>query len=147
MFERFTDQARRVIVLAREEAVALDHGWIGTEHILLGLARDGEGVAGRALTAMGISLDAIRQAVEAIIGRGPSPLPESGHIPFTPRAKKVLELSLREAILLGADRIGTEHILVALIREGDGVAALILRDAGVGLDRARQQVTELSAPG
>jgi ATP-dependent Clp protease ATP-binding subunit ClpC len=145
MFERFTDRARRVIVLAQEEAVALDHGWIGTEHILLGLARDGEGVAGRALTAMGISLDEMRQAVEAIIGRGASPPPESGHIPFTPRAKKVLELSLREAMQLGADHIGTEHILLALIREGDGVAAQVLRDGGVGLDRARRQVTELRA--
>jgi ATP-dependent Clp protease ATP-binding subunit ClpC len=143
MFERFTERARRVIVLAQHEAGALDHHYVGTEHILLGLIHEGDGVAAKALTSLGISLPEMRQAVEAIIGRGTSPRPASGHIPFTPRAKKVLELSLREALDLGDDHIGTEHILLALIREGDGVAAQVLAGAGVGLDRARQQVTEL----
>jgi ATP-dependent Clp protease ATP-binding subunit ClpC len=145
MFERFTDRARRAIVLAQQEARALDHHYVGTEHILLGLVHEGEGVAARAFTALGISLPEMRQAVGAIIGRGTSSPPESGRIPFTPRAKKVLELSLREALELGADHIGTEHILLALVREGDGVAAQVLRDAGVDLDRAGQQVTELLA--
>jgi ATP-dependent Clp protease ATP-binding subunit ClpC len=141
MFERFTDRARRVVVLAQQEARMLDHNYIGTEHILLGLIREGDGMAARALMAMGIGLDAMRQAVEDIIGRGAqSP---SGHIPFTPRAKKVLELSLREALQLGCDYIGTEHILLGLIREGDGVAAQVLVGAGVDLNRARQQVIEL----
>jgi len=145
MFERFTDRARRAIVLAQQEARALDHHYVGTEHILLGLIHEGEGVAARALAALGISLHEMWQAVEAIIGRGTSSPPESGPIPFTPRAKKVLELSLREALELGAGHIGTEHILIALVREGDGVAAQVLRDAGVDLDRAGQQVTELLA--
>jgi ATP-dependent Clp protease ATP-binding subunit ClpC len=143
MFERFTDRARQVVVRAQEEARMLDHHYIGTEHILLGLIRVGDGIAAKSLTAMGISLDAMRQAVEGIIGRGAQPVPESGHIPFTPRAKKVLELSLREALQLGSDYIGTEHILLALIREGDGVASQVLRDAGVDLNRARQQVIGL----
>jgi ATP-dependent Clp protease ATP-binding subunit ClpC len=143
MFERFTDRARRVIVLARQEARALDHDWIGTEHILLGLLHESGGVAARALTAMGIGLDAMREAVEDIIPRGPEPLPESGHIPFTPRAKKVLELSLREAQQLRSDHIGTEHILLALVREGDGVAAQVLVSSGVDLNRARAQVITL----
>ena len=143
MFERFTERARRVVVLAQQEARILDHNYIGTEHILLGLIREGDGVAARALTALGISLDAMRQAVENIIGRGTQSLPESGHIPFTPRAKKVLELSLREAVQLGNDYIGTEHILLGLIREGDGVAAQVLVGSGVDLNRARQQVIEL----
>ena len=143
MFERFTDRARRVVVVAQQEARALDHHHVGTEHILLGLIHEGEGVAARALTSLGISLPEMRQAVEAIIGRGTSPRPASGHIPFTPPAKKVLELSLREALEHGDDYIGTEHILLALIREGDGVAAQVLAGAGVDLDRARQKVTEL----
>ena len=138
MFERFTDRARRVVVLAQEEARMLDHNWIGTEHILLGLIHEGQGVAAEALTALGISLAAMRQAVEDIIGRGQKA--PSGHIPFTPRSKKVLELALREALQLGSDYIGTEHILLALIREGDGVAAQVLVGAGVDLNRARQQV-------
>jgi ATP-dependent Clp protease ATP-binding subunit ClpC len=142
MFERFTDRARQVVVLAQHEARALDHHYVGTEHILLGLIHESQGVAAKALTSLGIALPELRQAVEAIIGRGTSP-PESGHIPFTPRAKKVLELSLREALQFGAGYIGTEHILLGLIREGDGVAAQVLADAGVGLDRTRQQVTEL----
>jgi len=141
MFERFTDRARRMVVLAQEEARMLDHNWIGTEHILLGLVHEGEGVAAEALTALGISLAAMRQAVEDIIGRGAEP--PAGHIPFTPRSKKVLELSLREALSLGSDHIGTEHVLLALLREGDGVGAQILVGAGVDLNRARQQIINL----
>jgi ATP-dependent Clp protease ATP-binding subunit ClpC len=142
MFERFTDRARKVIVLSQEEARGLGHNWIGTEHILLGLLREGDGVAAKALQAMGIGMDLARQRVEEIIGRGPQPAP-SGHIPFTPRAKKVLELSLREAHQLGHNYIGTEHILLGLIREGDGVAAQVLMAQGVDLNRARLQVIEL----
>ena len=141
MFERFTDRARRVIVLAQEEARMLGHNYIGTEHILLALLREGDGVAAKALIALGISLDATRQAVEDIIGRGTQE--PSGHIPFTPRSKKVLELSLREALSLGSDYIGTEHILLALLREGDGVAAQVLVGAGVDVNQARQQIINL----
>jgi ATP-dependent Clp protease ATP-binding subunit ClpC len=140
MFERFTDRARRVIVLAQEEAGALDHNYIGTEHILLGLIREGDGVAAKALEALGVGLAAMRQQVEEIVGRGQGP--RSGHIPFTPRAKKVLELSLREAVRLGHNYIGTEHILLGLIREGDGVAVRILTGCGVRLDQAREQVIQ-----
>ena len=141
MFERFTDRARRVIVLAQEEARKLNHNYIGTEHILLALLYEGEGVAAKALESLGISLDAVRQRVEEIIGRGQE-VP-SGHIPFTPRAKKVLELSLRESVQLGHDYIGTEHTLLGLIREGDGVAAQVLVKLGADLDRVRQQVIQL----
>jgi ATP-dependent Clp protease ATP-binding subunit ClpA len=141
MFERFTDRARRVVVLAQEEARLLNHGRIGTEHILLGLIHEGEGVAATALKAMNISLGAVRQEVEQVIGRGQE-LP-SGHIPFTPRAKKVLELSLRESMQLGHNYIGTEHILLGLIREGQGVAAQVLVKLGADLNRVRQQVIEL----
>jgi ATP-dependent Clp protease ATP-binding subunit ClpC len=141
MFQRFTDRARRVVVLAQHEARTLDHDYIGTEHILLGLIDEGQGVATTALTSMGISLEEMRQAARDSIGRGAQP-PESGHIPFTPQAKKVLELSLRESMQLGHEYIGTEHILLALIREGGGAAQLLAR-AGVDLDRARQQVVEL----
>ena len=143
MFERFTDRARRVVVLAQEEARLLNHDHIGTEHILLGLIHEGEGVAYLALTELGISLDAVRAQVEAEIGQG-SEAP-GGHIPFTPRAKKVLELSLREALQLGHNYIGTEHILLGLIREGEGVAARVLVGLGAGLDRVRQQVVQLLA--
>jgi ATP-dependent Clp protease ATP-binding subunit ClpC len=141
MFERFTDRARRVIVLAQEEARLLNHNYIGTEHILLGLIHEGDGVAARALDSLGISLDAVRREIEEIIGRGQQA--PSGHIPFTPRAKKVLELSLREALQLGHDYIGTEHILLGLIREGDGVAAQVLVKLGADLNRVRLQVTQL----
>jgi len=141
MFERFTDRARRVVVLAQDEARKLDHNYIGTEHILLGLLRDGEGVAVAALDGLGIRLDETRAKVTEIIGRG-SEQP-SGHIPFTPRAKKVLELSLREALELGNDYIGTEHILLGLIREGQGVAAQVLVDLGASLDHTREKVLEL----
>jgi ATP-dependent Clp protease ATP-binding subunit ClpC len=141
MFERFTDRSRRVVVLAQEEARMLDHNYIGTEHILLGLIREGEGYAARALESLGISLDAVRQQVEEIIGRGQEA--PSGPVPFTPRAKKVLELSLRESLQLGHNYIGTEHILLGLLREGDGVAAQVLVRLGADLDRVRQQVIQL----
>jgi ATP-dependent Clp protease ATP-binding subunit ClpC len=141
MFERFTDRARRVVVLAQEEARMLNHNYIGTEHILLGLIHEGEGVAAKALESLGISLEAVRQQVEEIIGQGQQA--PSGHIPFTPRAKKVLELSLREALQLGHNYIGTEHILLGLIREGEGVAAQVLVKLGADLNRVRQQVIEL----
>ncbi|MBK5222433.1 MAG: ATP-dependent Clp protease ATP-binding subunit [Acidimicrobiia bacterium] len=149
MFERFTDRARRVVVLAQEEARLLNHNYIGTEHILLGLIHEGEGVAAKALESLGISLEAVRSQVEEIIGQGGSS--PSGHIPFTPRAKKVLELSLREALQLGHNYIGTEHILLGLIREGEGVAAQVLVKLGADLSRVRQQVIQLlsgySGPG
>jgi len=141
MFERFTDRARRVVVLAQEEARILSHNYIGTEHILLGLIHEGEGVAAQALNSLGISLGAVRQQVEEIIGQGQQA--PSGHIPFTPRAKKVLELSLREALQLGHNYIGTEHILLGLIREGEGVAAQVLVRLGADLTRVRRQVIEL----
>jgi ATP-dependent Clp protease ATP-binding subunit ClpC len=141
MFERFTDRARRVVVLAQEEARLLNHSYIGTEHILLGLIHEGEGVAAKALETLGISLEAVRAQVEEIIGQGGSS--PSGHIPFTPRAKKVLELSLREALQLGHNYIGTEHILLGLIREGEGVAAQVLVKLGADLSRVRQQVIQL----
>jgi ATP-dependent Clp protease ATP-binding subunit ClpA len=141
MFERFTDRARRVVVLAQEEARLLNHNYIGTEHILLGLIREGDGVAAEALESLGISLDAVRQQVEEIIGQGQQA--PSGHIPFTPRAKKVLELSLREATQLGQDHIGAEHILLGLVREGDGVAGQVLVKLGADLNRVRQQVIQL----
>ncbi len=141
MFERFTDRARRVVVLAQEEARLLNHNYIGTEHILLGLIHEGDGVAAQALTSLGISFDAVRDEIEEIIGRGES-VP-SGHIPFTPRAKKVLEMSLREALQLGHNYIGTEHILLGLIHEGEGVAAQVLVRKGAELTRVRQQVIQL----
>jgi len=141
MFERFTDRARRVIVLAQEEARLLNHNYIGTEHILLGLIHEGEGVAAKALESMGISLDAVRQEVEEIIGQGTQP--HTGHIPFTPRAKKVLELSLREGLQMGHKYIGTEFLLLGLIREGEGVAAQVLVKLGADLPRVRQQVIQL----
>ena len=141
MFERFTDRARRVVVLAQEEARMLNHNYIGTEHILLGLIHEGEGVAAKALESLGISLEAVRQQVEEIIGQGQQA--PSGHIPFTPRAKKVLELCLREALQLGHNYIGTEHILLGLIREGEGVAAQVLVKLGADLNRVRQQVIQL----
>jgi ATP-dependent Clp protease ATP-binding subunit ClpC len=141
MFERFTDRARRTVVLAQEEARLLQHNYIGTEHLLLGLIHEGEGVAAKALESLGIGLDAVRQQVEEIIGRGQQA--QSGHIPFTPRAKKVLELALREAIQLGHNYIGTEHILLGLIREGDGVAAQVLVRLGADLNRTRQRVIEV----
>ncbi len=141
MFERFTDRARRVVVLAQEEARMLNHNYIGTEHILLGLIHEGEGVASKALEQLGISLENVREQVQEIIGQGQQA--PTGHIPFTPRAKKVLELSLREALQLGHNYIGTEHILLGLIREGEGVAAQVLVKLGAELARVRQTVIQL----
>src|SRR6516165_14074 len=138
MFERFTDGARRVVVLGQEEARELGHNYIGTEHLLLGLLREDDSVAARALAAMGIGLDAVRREVRQT--NGPGEGQEAGHIPFTPRAKKALELSLREALTLGHNYIGTEHILLGLVREGEGVAAQVLAKQGVDLNRARQEV-------
>src|SRR5271166_2909835 len=179
MFERFTDRARRVVILAQEEARMLNHNYIGTEHILLGLIYEGEGIAAKSLESLGISLAGVRSQVVEIIGRGkqvrldpiasevedssaeereavPDPIAievedssaeereaASGHIPFTPRAKKVLELALREALQLGHNYIGTEHILLGLIREGEGVAAQVLVKLGAELTRVRQQVIQL----
>jgi hypothetical protein len=144
MFERFTDRARRVVVLSQQEAAGLKHGYIGTEHLLLGLIREREGVAAKALESLGISLEAVRGEVEQIIGEGQTAA--SGQVPFTPRAKKVLELSLREALALGHNYIGTEHILLGLVREGEGVAAQVLVKLGGGdLALVRQAVTVLLA--
>jgi len=140
MFERFTDRARRVVVLAQEEARKFNHNYIGTEHILVGLIREDGGVAAKGLESLGISLDAVRQQIEEIVGIGEQA--PSGHVPFTPRAKKVLELSLREALQLGYDYIGTEHILLGLIREGDGVAAQVLVTLGADLNQVRQEVIQ-----
>ena len=141
MFERFTDRARRVVVLAQEEARMLNHNYIGTEHILLGLIHEGEGVAAKALESLGISLEAVRSQVEEIVGRGTDAGP--GHVRFTTRAKKVLELSLREALQLGHDYIGTEHILLGLARQDDGVAGQILSALGVDVDTIRRHVIRL----
>jgi len=145
MFERFTERARRVVVFAQEEARDLNHNYIGTEHLLLGLLRDADSVAGRALRELDISQDAVREQVTEIIGRGKrSP---SGHIPFTPRAKKVLELSLREALQLNHNYIGTEHVLLGLVGEGEGVAAQVLIKLGGSLGRVRDKVIQLAPPG
>ena len=141
MFEKFTDKARRVVVLAQEEAKLLNHNYIGTEHILLGLIHEGEGVAAKALEALGINLEQVREQVQEIIGQGQQA--PTGHIPFTPRAKKVLELSLREALQLGHSYIGTEHLLLGLIREGEGVAAQVLTKLGADTNKVRQQVIQL----
>jgi ATP-dependent Clp protease ATP-binding subunit ClpC len=143
MFERFTDRARRVVVYAQDEARALEHNYIGTEHILLGLVREGEGVAAKALESLDIGLETVRQRTEEIIGHGQHA--PSGHIPFTPRAKKALELSLRESVQIGHHYIGTEHILLGLIRQGDGVAARVLSELGADLDRVREKVDQLLA--
>ena len=141
MFERFSDRARRVVVLAQEEARMLNHNYIGTEHILLGLVREGEGVAAKVLTGVGIDLEDVRREVEEMIGQGRSE--STGQIPFSPRAKKVLEHSLREALQLGHNYIGTEHILLGLAREGEGVGAQVLRKRGATLDGVRAEVVSL----
>ena len=141
MFERFTDRARRVVVLAQEEARLLNHNYIGTEHLLLGLLRESEGVAARTLGALDISLEAVRTSVEDIIGVGGGA--PGSHIPFTPRAKKVLEMSLREALHLGHNYIGTEHLLLGLVREGEGVAAQVLVRLGAELSAVRRMVVTL----
>ena len=145
MFERFTDGARRVIVFAQDEARELNHSYIGTEHLLLGLTREDEGVAAQALRELEIRQDAVREQVTEIIGRGERP--PSGHIPFTPRAKKVLELSLRESLQLSHSYIGTEHILLGLVGEGEGVGAQVLVKLGGSLSRVRAKVIELAPPG
>jgi ATP-dependent Clp protease ATP-binding subunit ClpC len=150
MFERFTDRARRVVVLAQEEARLLNHNYIGTEHILLGLIHEGEGVAAKALESLGISLDAARAQVKETVGQGLRA--PTGHIPFTPRAKQVLEGSLREALQLGHDSIGTEHILLGIFREGEGVAAQVLAGFGADYAQVREQVqwlltNEVEQPG
>ena len=142
MFERFTDRARRVVVLAQEEARTLNHDYIGTEHLLLGLIHEGQGVAAKALESLGISDEAVTQRINEIVGRGKKPA-RSGHIPFTPRAKKSLELSLREALQLGHNYIGTEHILLGLIREGEGPGAQVLTGLNADLDTVRERVVEL----
>ena len=141
MFERFTDRARRVVVLAQDEARSLNHNYIGTEHLLLGLITEGEGVAAKALESLDINKDAVRAAVIDIIGEGEKPV--EGHIPFTPRAKRVLELSLREALQLGHNYIGTEHLLLGLLKEGEGVASQVLIKLGADLGKVRQTVIEL----
>ena len=143
VFERFTDRARRAVVLAQEESRRLDHNYIGTEHLLLGVLAEDESVGARVLTGLGVSLDAARAEVEEIIGRGDTPA--AGHVPFTPRAKKVLEMALREALTLGHNYIGTEHILLGLIREGEGVAAQVLVKLGAALGPAREGVVALLA--
>ncbi|HDN84451.1 MAG TPA: ATP-dependent Clp protease ATP-binding subunit, partial [Candidatus Aerophobetes bacterium] len=142
MFNRFTERARRVILLAREEAKRLDHDYLGTEHLLLGLIREGEGVAALALQNLGIDLEQVRQEVEKAVGKGGGSL-FLGQIPFTPRAKKVLELAVTEARNLGHNYIGTEHLLLGLIREGEGVAAQILTNLGADLEKVREEVVDL----
>src|ERR671933_216922 len=141
MFERFTERARKVVVLAQEEARHFNHNYIGTEHLLLGLLREDEGVAARALSSLNVTLDEVREQVESIVGYGEEGT--GGQAPFTPRSKKVLELALREALQLGHNYIGTEHILLGLIREGEGVAAQVLVKLGADLNRVRQQVIQL----
>ncbi len=141
MFERFTDRARRVVVRAQEAARNLDHDWIGTEHVLLGLIHEGSGVAAKVLESLAISPDAVRQRVEELVGRGEQA--PSGHIPFTPQAKDVLRLALSESADLGHHYIGTEHILLGLISQGEGVAAQVLTEFGVDLDGARERVIRL----
>jgi ATP-dependent Clp protease ATP-binding subunit ClpC len=141
MFERFTDRARRVVVLAQEESRLLSHNYIGTEHLLLGLLHERQGVAARALGSLGVTLEAAREQVKEIIGPGQQA--PTGHIPFTPRAKKILELSLREALTTGSEVIDTQHLLLGLVDEGDGVGAQILRRAGATAQVVREAVTRL----
>jgi ATP-dependent Clp protease ATP-binding subunit ClpC len=142
IFERFTDRARRVVVLAQEEARMLNHNYVGTEHILVALIREGGGVAAQALESLGITEETARQQVEEVVGPG-QPGPQRGHLPFTPRAKKILQLSMREAIALGHAYIGTEHILLGLLRAEDGVAIRVLNGLGVDPNRVRQHVIQL----
>jgi ATP-dependent Clp protease ATP-binding subunit ClpA len=146
MFERFTDRARSAVALAQEEARLLSHNYVGTEHVLLGLLHEGGGIAARALASLGISLEVVRAQVEDVIGRGQT-APAAGHIPFTPRAKKVLELALREAVRLGHNYIGTEHVLLGLVREGEGVASQVLARLGAGEAAVRGRVEALLADG
>lgn len=141
MFERFTDRARRVVVLAQEESQRLSHNYIGSEHLLLGLLAEREGVAARALESLNVTLTAAREQVEEIIGPGQQT--PRGHIPFTPRAKKILELALREALTMGSEVINTEHLLLGLIDEGDGVGAQILQRLGATAQAVREAVARL----
>lgn len=142
MFERFTDRARRATVLAQEEARMLNHNYIGTEHLLLGLIHEGEAIAAQVLTGLGLDLEAVRAKVLLIIGKGQHQQRPTGHIPFTPRAKKILELGLREALQLGHNYIGTEHILLGIIREGEGVGAQVLTSFGLTLNEVRKAVLD-----
>ena len=144
MFERFTDRSRQVVVLAQEEARAFKHNYIGTEHILLGLLRVEDGLAARVLAMIGVTFDAVRTQVAEIVGEGDEAA--RGQIPFTPRAKKVLELSLREALAVGHNYIGTEHILLGLVRENDGVAARIMLGLGADSQRVRDEVLAVLGP-
>src|SRR5262245_52478086 len=146
MFDRFTDRARQVIVLAQDEARQLKHNYIGTEHILLGLLREQDGVARRVLESLGVSVDAVRDQVVRIVGEGEGEAVPAGQIPFTPRAKKVLELALREGLSLGHNYIGTEHILLGIARENDGIAARVLRDLGADAETIRDAVVK-TVPG
>jgi ATP-dependent Clp protease ATP-binding subunit ClpC len=147
VFERFTERAKQVVVLAQDEARALKHNYIGTEHILLGLLREEEGLAARVLERLDVTVEEVRAQVARIIGPGDEPI-VSGQIPFTPRAKKVLELSLREALSLKHNYIGTEHILLGLVRENEGVAARILLDFGADAEKIRNEIMRvLSGPG
>jgi ATP-dependent Clp protease ATP-binding subunit ClpC len=147
VFERFTERAKQVVVLAQDEARALKHNYIGTEHILLGLLREEEGLAARVLESLDVTVEEVRAQVARIIGPGDEPI-VSGQIPFTPRAKKVLELSLREALSLKHNYIGTEHILLGLVRENEGVAARILLDFGADAEKIRNEIMRvLSGPG
>jgi ATP-dependent Clp protease ATP-binding subunit ClpC len=144
VFERFTERARHVVVFAQEEARAFKHDYIGTEHILLGLLREEEGVAARVLGSLEITAEGVRAQIEQIVGLGEEAA--AGQIPFTPRAKKVLELALREALSIGHNYIGTEHILLGLVRENDGVAARIMLDLGADAQRVREQVINVLGP-
>jgi ATP-dependent Clp protease ATP-binding subunit ClpC len=141
VFERFTERARQVVVLAQEEARALRHNYIGTEHLLLGLLREEEGLAARVLRSLDVELEAVREQVARIVGTGEEAT--SGQIPFTPRAKKVLELALRQAKAMGHGYIGTEHVMLGLAREGEGVAARILLDLGADAERIRAEILQL----
>jgi ATP-dependent Clp protease ATP-binding subunit ClpC len=141
LFERFTERSRQVVVLAQDEARALKHNYIGTEHLLLGLLREDEGLAARVLESLDITVEEVRAQVERVVGRGDEPL--TGQIPFTPRAKKVLELALREALVLGHNYIGTEHILLGIIRENEGVAARILLDFNADPEKVRDAVIRI----
>ena len=144
MFQRFSKRATHVVRLAQEEARSLKHNYIGTEHILLGLLREEEGIAARTLAKLGVTIDEVREQLDQIVGRGDEVT--TGQIPFTPRAKKVLELALREALSLGHNHIGTEHLLLGLARENEGVAARILLDLGADEERIRTAVVETLGP-
>ncbi len=144
-FQKFDNRAQRVLTLAQEEAQRFDHNYIGTEHLLLGLIREGDGVAAQVLLSLGVELPKVRKAVEFIIGRGDRPV--RGEVGLTPRAKRVIELAIDEARRLGHDYVGSEHILLGLVREGEGIAAGVLQSLGVGLDAVRHEVLRLVAPG